>query len=128
MDSQRKENTNVQLYWLLMTCVFFCKFLLTNYSFCTVQLKHRYTRGRGGGEEEGGTSCTPSKDFEKFDHKITIKQKNRGPPPRFSHNPKYPPQKNLHRETERGLLRRFFLDQKYLKNVKVRTFDLNKKL
>jgi hypothetical protein len=41
---------------------------------------------RGWGE--GGTSCTPSKDFEKLDHKNAIKHKNRGPPPRFSHNPK----------------------------------------
>ncbi len=27
--------------------------------------------------------------------KSAIENKNRGPPPRFSHNPKYPPQKNL---------------------------------
>jgi hypothetical protein len=42
----------------------------------------------------GGTSCTPSKDFEKFGHKIATKHENRGPP-RFSHKPQYPPQKNL---------------------------------
>jgi hypothetical protein len=42
--------------------------------------------GEGGG---GGTSCTPSKDFEKLGHKNAIKHENRGPP-RFSHNPKYP--------------------------------------
>jgi hypothetical protein len=35
-------------------------------------------RGRGG----GGTSCNPSKDFEKLDHKKAIKQENRrGPLP-----------------------------------------------
>jgi hypothetical protein len=51
-------------------------------------------RGRRGGAG-GGTSCTPSKYFEKLDHKNAIKHENRGPPPRFSHNPKYPLQKNL---------------------------------
>ena len=30
--------------------------------------------------EEGGTSCTPSKYFEKFCHKNAIKHENRGPP------------------------------------------------
>ncbi len=45
----------------------------------------------GGGERgEGGTSCTPSKDFEKLLHRNTIKHENRGPPPRFFHNPMYP--------------------------------------
>jgi hypothetical protein len=38
---------------------------------------------------------TPSKDFKELDHKNAIKNKNRGTPPRFSHNPKYPLQKNL---------------------------------
>jgi hypothetical protein len=38
-------------------------------------------------------TCTPSKDFEKLDHKNAIKHEIRGLPPRFSHNPKYPPQK-----------------------------------
>jgi hypothetical protein len=33
--------------------------------------------------------------FKKMDHKNAIKHKNRGPPHIFSHNPKYPPQKNL---------------------------------
>jgi hypothetical protein len=31
---------------------------------------------------EGGTSCHPSKDLEKFGHKIPIKNENRGPPHR----------------------------------------------
>jgi hypothetical protein len=46
---------------------------------------------------EGGTSCTPSKDFEKLDSKNAIKHENIRPPapPRFSHKPQYPPQKNL---------------------------------
>jgi hypothetical protein len=30
--------------------------------------------------EVGGTSCTPSEDFEKFGHKNAIKHENRGPP------------------------------------------------
>jgi hypothetical protein len=47
-------------------------------------------RGRGGGD----TSCTPSEDFEKLDHKNAIKHENRVPHPRFSHNPKYPLKKN----------------------------------
>jgi hypothetical protein len=50
-------------------------------------------RGRGGrrGEGEGGrTSSTPSKDFEKLDHKNAIKHEKRRPPPRFSHSPMYP--------------------------------------
>jgi hypothetical protein len=97
---------------------FFLQILLNNYleipfAPCNLDIDaHR----EGGGGAGGGTSCTPSKDFEKLDHKIAIKRKNRGPPPRFSHNPKYPPQKNLHRETERGLLRQFFRS-KILKNV-----------
>jgi hypothetical protein len=45
---------------------------------------------KGGEGEEGGTSCTPSKDFEKFYYKNAIKHENRGPPPRFSHNSMYP--------------------------------------
>ncbi len=32
---------------------------------------HGCTQGERG--EEGGTSCTPSKDFEKLDHKKAIK-------------------------------------------------------
>jgi hypothetical protein len=48
--------------------------------------------GRG---REGGTSCTPSKDFEKLDNKNAIKHENREPPPRFFHDPEYSPQKNL---------------------------------
>ncbi len=46
-----------------------------------------HTGGGGGG---GGTSCTPLNDFEKLDHKNAITHQNRGPPSRFSHNPKYP--------------------------------------
>jgi hypothetical protein len=30
---------------------------------------------------------TPSTDFEKLDHKNAIKHENKGPLPRFSHNP-----------------------------------------
>jgi hypothetical protein len=51
------------------------------------------------GEMVGGGGvpphCTPSKDFEKLDHKNAIKHKNRGPPHRFSHYPKYPPKRKL---------------------------------
>ncbi len=44
----------------------------------------------------GGERCTSlSKYFEKLDHKIAIKHKNRGPLSIFSHNPKYPLQKNF---------------------------------
>jgi hypothetical protein len=32
----------------------------------------------------------PLKRLEKFEHKNAIKHKNRGPPPRFSHNPMCP--------------------------------------
>jgi hypothetical protein len=42
-----------------------------------------YAHKGGGGE---GTSCTPSKDFEKLDHKSAIKHEHIG----FSHKPKYP--------------------------------------
>jgi len=35
--------------------------------------------GGGGEREEGGTSCTPSKDFEKWHHRNTIKHETRGP-------------------------------------------------
>jgi hypothetical protein len=45
-----------------------------------------YIDAQGGEMGGGGTSCTPSKDFEKFGHKYEIKHENRGPP-RFSHNP-----------------------------------------
>jgi len=37
----------------------------------------------------------PLKRLEKFEHKNAIQHKNRGPPFRFSHNPKYLPQNNL---------------------------------
>jgi hypothetical protein len=49
------------------------------------------SQGEGGGLPR----VPPSKEFENLDHKNAIKQVNRGPPPRFSHNPKYPPQKHL---------------------------------
>jgi hypothetical protein len=61
--------------------------LIANY-----QIKVIVAYKREGG---GGTSCTPSKDFEKLYHKNAIKHGNSGPPPRFSHNPMYLPQKNL---------------------------------
>jgi hypothetical protein len=48
-------------------------------------------RGRRGG---GGTSCTPSKDFEELYHKNAIKHENRGPLPDFL-TPQVPPQKNF---------------------------------
>jgi hypothetical protein len=35
------------------------------------------------------------KNLQKLDHKNVIKHENRGLPPRFSHNPQVPPQKNL---------------------------------
>ncbi len=44
----------------------------------------------GGGPGGGGTSCTPSKDFEKFGHKNAIKHEKRTPLPGFSHNPGTP--------------------------------------
>ncbi len=68
--------------------------------------RQRQTEMHTGGRRS--TSYTPSKDFEKLDHKNAIKHVNRGFPPRFSHNPKYPPQKNfkmtvhLCRQRERG--------------------------
>jgi hypothetical protein len=40
--------------------------------------------------EEGGSSCTPSKDFEKLYHKNAIKHENRGPPHIIYHNPNHP--------------------------------------
>ena len=46
-----------------------------------------HTRGVEG---ETGTSCNPSKDFEKFGLKNAIKHENRGPPPIFFHNPMSP--------------------------------------
>jgi len=39
-----------------------------------------------GGWGDGGISCTPSKDFEKLDHKNAITHENRGP----SHHPMHP--------------------------------------
>jgi hypothetical protein len=60
--------------------------------------------GSGKRGEEGGTSCTPLKGFEKLDHKNAIKHKNSRPPPRFSLNPKYPSQKNLKMTVHLGLL------------------------
>jgi len=44
---------------------------------------------RTGGVGRGGTSCNPSKDFEKFGHKNSIKHEKEDPP-RYSHNPMYP--------------------------------------
>jgi hypothetical protein len=41
------------------------------------------------------TSCTPSKDFKKLDHRNAINRENIGPTPTFSHFPKYTPQNNL---------------------------------
>jgi hypothetical protein len=35
------------------------------------------------------------KEYGKSEHKHVINHKNRGPPPRFSHNPKYPPSKEF---------------------------------
>ena len=49
----------------------------------------------GGGRGRRGTSCTPSEEFKKLDQKNAIKHENRGAPPRFCHNHKYPPQKNF---------------------------------
>jgi hypothetical protein len=46
--------------------------------------------GRGRWWRRGGTSITPSKDFKILDRKNAIKHVNKGPLPRFSHNPKYP--------------------------------------
>jgi hypothetical protein len=37
---------------------------------------------------EGKDLMYPLKDFEKLEHKNSIKHENRGPPPRFSQNPK----------------------------------------
>jgi hypothetical protein len=55
---------------------------------------HRCTQGEGG-EGEGGTLYTTSRDFDKLDHKNAIKHINKGPPSRFFHNPKNPPKTNL---------------------------------
>jgi hypothetical protein len=57
--------------------------------------EHRCIQRRDGGGGGVPPHCTPLKDFEKLDHKNAIKHKNRGPPPRFSYNPKYPPQRKL---------------------------------
>ncbi len=54
---------------------------------------HRCTQGERG--EEGGTSCTLSKEFEKLDHKKAIKLENRGPPYHIFSQPQVPTQKNL---------------------------------
>ncbi len=43
---------------------------------------------------EGGISCTPTKDFEKFGHINTRKHENREPPI-FSHNPPISPLKEF---------------------------------
>jgi hypothetical protein len=48
----------------------------------------------GGGRGGGGTSCTPSKDFEKFGHKMQWNTKIEDPLI-FPHNPKYPPTKEF---------------------------------
>jgi hypothetical protein len=48
---------------------------------------HKCTQG-----EEGSPSCTPSKDFQKYGHKIAMKHEKEAPPappPRLSFNPKY---------------------------------------
>ncbi len=45
-----------------------------------------HTEGGGSRGRGMGTSCTPSKEFEKFGDKNAIKCKNREPR-RFSHNP-----------------------------------------
>jgi len=46
-----------------------------------------HTGGVGG---RMGHLTSPLKRLQKSDHNNAIKNKNRGPPPRFSHNPKYP--------------------------------------
>jgi hypothetical protein len=50
-----------------------------------------HSGGRGEGEKED-TSRTR---FKKLYYKNAIKHENRGPLPRFSHNPKHPPKKNV---------------------------------
>jgi hypothetical protein len=40
--------------------------------------------------KRGEPNVPPKKDFERLDHKNAIKHENSGPPPRFSHSPKYP--------------------------------------
>jgi len=60
---------------------------------------HKCTQ-KGGEGEEGGTSGTVplKKTLKTWIIKMQKKHKNRGPPPRFSHNPKYAtphPQRNL---------------------------------
>jgi hypothetical protein len=54
-----------------------------------------HMEGRVVEGEEGGTSYTPSKDFENFGHKNAIKHKNRGPPSQIFLQPQVPPQRNL---------------------------------
>jgi hypothetical protein len=54
----------------------------------------RCTQGGGGGG--GGTSCTPYNFSWKTS---TLKCNKTHTPPWFSHNPKYPPQKNLPKKT-----------------------------
>ncbi len=45
--------------------------------------------------EEWGTSCTPSKDFEKLDHKNAIKYENSGPPSQIYSQPQVSPSKEF---------------------------------
>jgi hypothetical protein len=53
--------------------------------------KHRCTKGGGGrGERRGSTSFTPSKDFEKLEHKNAKKHENRESPPDFLTTPSTP--------------------------------------
>jgi hypothetical protein len=52
----------------------------------------------GGGGLKGGTSCTPSKDFEKLDHKNGIKHKKRTPSQIFS-QPQVPPSKEFENDS-----------------------------
>jgi hypothetical protein len=51
---------------------------------------HRCTQGGGGDGERGGHLMHPLKRLIKILTKNAIKHENRGPPPRFSHNPMYP--------------------------------------
>jgi hypothetical protein len=58
--------------------------------------KQHYRGGEGGGRGEGLRLEYPF--FKKFDNKNAIKHENSGscpPPPRVSHNTRYPSQKNF---------------------------------
>jgi hypothetical protein len=68
------------------------KYLRNSNKIPTVNLPQAIDAHRGGGRGEGGTSCTPYKDFEKLPHKNAIKMT---PPPLNFSQPQVPPSKEF---------------------------------